>query len=362
MKMTDLKQFIRQDLIKFEEYKAVPSAYDIALDNNLAINEIDKLDANENVFGPSSKLNRELARFKGYQYYPDPEYKRLRRAIGNYVNVPEDYILVGSGGDELIDLLLRLIIEPGDEVINSPPTFGSYSTSTILNRGILVDVPRKKGFGINTKKVLRSINSKTKLIILCNPNNPSGNITDKKDIEQILKAGRLVLVDEAYFEFSKQTTLPLIKKYPNLIILRTFSKWAGIAGLRLGYLIASPIFIRQLTKIKSPYNINVAAEIGGMIALDDINYQQSIIEEIIKERKRLLRNLSRNINLLVYPSFANFIFLQVKDFAFPKLKLLFQKNIIAVRSYDSTLTGKAFRITIGSPQQNKKILEILDNI
>lgn len=362
MKMNNLKQFIRSDLLNFEEYKAVPSAYDIALENNVGINSINKLDANENVFGPSSKLNDELARFNGYQYYPDPEYKRLRGAIGNYVDISPDYIMLGSGGDELIDLLLRLILNPDDEVINNPPTFGSYSTSTLLNRGILVDVPRNKNFNINTNAVLMAVNSKTKLIILCNPNNPTGNMTEKKDIERILNTGKLVLVDEAYFEFSKQSALPFIKKYPNLIILRTFSKWAGIAGLRLGYLIASPYLIKQLAKIKSPYNVNVAAEIGGMIALEDIEYQKRIIEIVCKERNKLYKRLKNSENLIVYPSSANFIFMKVGNVAYLRLKLLFQRNKIAIRSYDSVLTGKALRITIGTPAQNNKILQILNRI
>lgn len=362
MKRNDLKQFIRRDLIKFEEYKAVPSAYDIALENNVAMNKVDKLDANENVFGPSIKLYDELSRFKGYQYYPDPEYKRLRNEIGKYADISRDYIMLGSGGDELIDLLLRLILEPRDEVINSPPTFGSYSTSTILNRGILVEIPRNSDFSINTRAILKAVNDKTKLIILCNPNNPTGNLTDIRDIKKILKTGKLVLVDEAYFEFSKQTALPYIKKYPNLIILRTFSKWAGIAGLRIGYMIASPYLIKQLAKIKSPYNVNVAAEIGGMIALDDIKYQRGIIQGIIKEKKRLCKNLSENTDIVTYSSYANFIFIQVKDSIFPDLKLSFQKNKIAVRSYDTALTRKAFRITIGTPVQNKRILKIINSV
>lgn len=362
MKTVDLTQFIRRDLVRYEEYKAVPSAYDISVENKTSIETIDKLDANENLFGPSKNLYKELSTYKGYQFYPDLEYKRLRRAVGKYVGISGDYIAVGSGGDELIDFLLRLILEPNDLVINCPPTFGSYTTSTFLNRGILIDIPRTKDFSIDTSAILKAINNKTKLIILCNPNNPTGNATNTKDIKKILDSQKLVLVDEAYFEFSGKTVSSLVKEYPNLIIIRSFSKWAGIAGLRLGYLIASPYLIKQLMKIKPPYNVNIVAELAGLIALKDIEYRQKITKKIIEERERLYKNIKKNSKMKIYPSYGNFLFIQANDILFPGLKLMFQKNKIAIRYYDSALTGKAFRITIGSPAQNNKVLEILNGI
>ena len=362
MKNINLTRFIRSDLVQYEEYKAVPSAYNISEQNKVTIEKINKLDANENLFGPSKNLHSVLSKFKGYQFYPDPEYKRLRRAIGKYVGMPANYLAVGSGGDELIDLLLRLILEPKDQVINSPPTFGSYSTSTFLNRGVLINIPRIKDFAIDIKNVLNSINDKTKLIIVCNPNNPTGNLTSITNIVKILETQKLVLIDEAYFEFSGKTTLPLIKAYPNLIILRSFSKWAGIAGLRLGYLVASPYLIRQLMKIKSPYNVNVAAELAGLVALEDYKYQESIINEIIIERNTLYKGIKKNSKLIIYPSCGNFLFVQSNEALFSKLRTNFQQNKIAVRYYDSALTGKAFRITVATSIQNKRVLEIINKI
>ena len=288
MKNLDLKQFVRSDLLKYEEYKAVPSVFDISVVNKTPIDKVDKLDANENLFGPSETLYKELSVYKGYQFYPDPQYKQLRKAIGKYLGISSDYIIVGSGGDELIDLFLRLILEPNDQIISA---------------------------------ILKSVNNKTKLIILCSPNNPTGNITSCQDIKQILDTQKLVLVDEAYFEFSVDTVIPFIKKFPNLIILRSFSKWAGIAGLRLGYLIASPFLIKQLMKIKSPYNINVSAEIAGLTALKEIKYQQVIVRKIIFERKRLYKNIKKNPRLRIYPSFGNFLFIQVDKDLFSKLNL-----------------------------------------
>jgi len=362
MKNLNLKQFIRKDLLNYEEYKAVLSAYDISEKNRVPVEKIDKLDANENLFGPSKNLYKQLSTYKGYQFYPDPEYKQLRDAIGKYAGISANYIIVGSGGDELIDLLLRLILEPSDQVINCPPTFGSYTTLTFLNRGFLINIPRKKIFSLNTNSMLRAVNNKTKLIILCNPNNPTGNVISAQDIKQILELGKLVLVDEAYFEFSGKTVLSFIKKCSNLIILRSFSKWAGIAGLRLGYLIAPPFLIKKLLKIKPPYNVNIAAELAGLNALKDIEYQRLTIKKIIEERERIYKEIKKNKKIKACPSYGNFLFIQVSDILFPRLKLIFQKNKIAVRYYDSNLAGKAFRITIGNPAQNNKVLEILKNI
>lgn len=362
MKKIDLKQFIRSDLVRYKEYKAVESACDICEKYMIEIKKVNKLDANENLFGPSKNLYSVLSKFKGYQFYPDPEYKRLRQAIGIYVGMSEDFIGVGSGGDELIDLLLRLILEPKDQIINSPPTFGSYITSTILNRGVLINISRVKDFAIDIKQILNAINDKTKLIIVCNPNNPTGNSTNITDIIKILDTQKLVLIDEAYFEFSGKTVLPFINKYPNLIILRSFSKWAGIAGLRLGYLIASPYLVKQLMKIKSPYNVNIAAELAGLVALEDDKYQKEIINQIIKERERLYVKIKKNINFKIYPSCGNYIFIQTSKIIFSKLKTNFQENKITVRYYDSQLTRKAFRITVGTRIQNNQVIKILNNI
>ncbi|OIP85272.1 histidinol-phosphate transaminase [Candidatus Roizmanbacteria bacterium CG2_30_33_16] len=362
MKSINLTKFIRSDLIQYEEYKAVPSAYDISEQNKVEIEKINKLDANENIFGPSKSLNSVLLKFKGFQFYPDPEYKRLRRVIGKYVGIPENNIVVGSGGDELIDLLLRLILEPKDQVINSPPTFGSYSTSTFLNRGVIINIPRIKDFAIDIKKILNNINDKTKLIIICNPNNPTGNLTNLNHIIKILDTQKLVLIDEAYFEFSNITVLPLMKKNSNLIILRSFSKWAGIAGLRLGYLIASPFLINQVMKIKPPYNVNVAAELAGLVSLEDIKSRKEIINQIIMERERIYKAIKNNNKFIIYPSFGNYLFIQTNETLFFKLRTNFRQNKIAVRYYDFSSTGKAFRITIGTSAQNNKVIKILNNL
>lgn len=345
MKKVNLKNFIRDDIAIINPYVAVPSLWDLEED-------FLKLNAGENPYGFSSKVNKALGNFKYYNYYPDPEYKSLRQALAEYAGVNMEQVMVGTGSDELLDLLLRLILNEGDKVINCPPTFGMYTALVELNKGIVVSVPRKPDFSLDFKEIQSKIDEKVKLIIICNPNNPTGNISEEKEIIELLETGKLVLVDEAYFEFCGKTVAPLLKKYQNLIITRTFSKWAGIAGLRLGYSISSPYFVNQLLKIKPPYNVNLAAEIAAKAALKDLNKTRFILEKIIKERERIYSQLKEISYLKVYPSYANFLYMEVNQ-NFEQLKSYLAKNKIMARFEDY-----AIRLTIGIPKQNTRVIKL----
>jgi len=251
-----------------------------------------------------------------------------------------------------LDLILRLILDEGDRVINCPPTFGMYTTLIKLNKGVVLSVPRKSDFSLDIKEIKSKIDRRVKVIIICNPNNPTGMVSEEKEIVELLDTGKLVLIDEAYFEFYGKTVVPLLKKYQNLIITRTLSKWAGIAGLRLGYSISSPFFVNQLLKIKPPYNVNLAAEVAGKVALEDLNKTKFIIEKTIKERGRVYNQLKEISYLAVYPSKANFLFIKVNQ-SFEKLINYLEKNKIIVR-----FTEGAIRLTIGTPEQNNKVIKI----
>ena len=230
--MSNLKRFIRSEILNFQEYKTVSSVWDLAEQFGKNALKVAKLDQGENFYGTSPKVAQALGSYNFFNYYPDPEYKKLRRAIGKNIKVPSEKIMVGSGSDELIDLLFRLTLNPGDKVVNFPPSFGMYDVSIKLNRGIIVNIPREKDYSINLKKGLNSIDEKTKIIIICSPNNPTGNPTPREDIIKFLKTGKLLMLDEAYAEYADRSNLDLVKKYSNLILVRTFCKWPGIAGLR----------------------------------------------------------------------------------------------------------------------------------
>lgn len=357
MKKQNLKQFIRPDITTMESYAPGVSAWDVAKKYNASIDDIIKLNSNENVYGCSPKVKKAIATIS-YQYYPGSNYTELREKIAEYAGVKPKNIFVGSGSDEIIDLLLRLTLSDGDVIVDCPPTFSMYAILTTLNKGKMGNVPRNKDFSLDISDVIEKLKmTNSKLLFLANPNNPTGTITPVKDIEKLLQSGKLIVVDEAYAEFSNQTAIPLLKKYPNLIVLRTFSKWAGLAGLRIGYGIMDPYFVDQLMKIRTPFNVNVAAETAAITTLENLSFAKNSIKKIISERKKMLQTLSQIKKMQVFPSAGNFIFIQTNGKDFDKLKNAFEKNKIVLRYFKSINNG--IRITIGTPAQNKKIVQVV---
>ncbi|MBI2593404.1 histidinol-phosphate transaminase [Candidatus Daviesbacteria bacterium] len=356
-----LKQYIRKDVLNFEEYKTVSSVWDLARKFNRKESEITKLDQGENLFGVFPIIARELGKYEFYNYYPDPEYKDLRKEIAKSYKIPFEKIMVGSGSDELIDLIFRMVVEVSDEVINFPPTFGMYDVSLKLNRAKVVNVKRDADFNIDIKAALKAINKKTKLIIVCSPNNPTGNPTPRSGIVKLLETGKLVMLDEAYAEFASRDNLDLLNRYPNLMILRTFSKWAGIAGLRLGFVAMNEYLISQLMKIKSPFNVNLAAEVAGIAVLKDLKFARENITKLKLERSRLSKKLSSIPYLKVFPSETNFVFAQVFVSDFKDFKKYLLENRTLLRYFESDLVRKSVRITISQPKVNDKVFSLLAN-
>jgi len=231
--------------------------------------------------------------------------------LQGYTGVDAGCIVAANGSGELLDDILCLFLEPGDEVINCIPTFDMYRTRTLINKGKLVNIPRGEDFTVNISAVKAAITPKTKIIILANPNSPTGTVTPKPDILELVAAGVPVLVDEAYYEFCGETVAPLVSRYKNLMVLRTFSKWAGLAGLRIGYGIFPPEVAGYLMKIKLPYNVNVAALVAVRESLNDVDYLMDRVKTIIIERERLFGELKKLEWLKPFPSQANFILCSV---------------------------------------------------
>ncbi|MBU3979479.1 histidinol-phosphate transaminase [Patescibacteria group bacterium] len=357
MKKIDINQLIRSDIAQIAPYVPGTSAQNLAKKYGQNIKQLIKLNANENPYGVSPFVKKALKDLF-YNYYPTPDYPILRLALSKYTNTKEENIIVGSGSDELIYLLLRAVLLEKDKVIICPPTFGIYEIATKLSRGIIVNVPTNKNFTINLPAILKSCSDeKVKVVFFCNPNNPTGNLIPKEEIIEILKTGKLVIVDEAYYEFSKMTLSPLLPLYENLIILRTLSKWAGLAGLRIGYGIMSPKIVNELMKIKSPFNINIAAEGAALATFKDISFAKQSIQKIISERERVYKRLKCIQNLQVYKSYGNYIFVQTQKEDYKSLRKAFEKNKIALRYYPAINNG--IRITIGKPKQNNKVLAVL---
>jgi histidinol-phosphate aminotransferase len=271
-------------------------------------------------------------------------------------------IVAGNGSNQLIDLLIRLLVNPGDEVINCTPTFGIYSFSTKLCNGVLVEIPRDDNFNIDIAKVKAAITPKTKIIFVTNPNNPTGNLTPQKDIVTLLDTGVAVVVDEAYYEFSRQTIMPLIGKYENLIVLRTFSKWAGLAGLRVGYGVFPEAIADFILRIKIPYNVNVAAQVAVGESLRDVDYLLASVQKLIAERERLAAQLQKISWLRVYPTQSNFIFCRVQNINAKDLHKQLQMKGILVRYFDQPRIQDCIRFSVGKPEHTDALIKTLREI
>ncbi len=321
-----------------------------------------KLDGNENPYGCSPKVYQALANYPYYHIYPDPEQRKLKQALEKYTGLNQENIICGNGSDELIDLILRLFLQPRDKAINCSPTFGMYPFSTEVCGGEVIDVPRDKNFAIDVIGIKKALDNNTKVIFIGSPNNPTGNLATKQEFIELVNTGRIVVVDEAYFEFSSVTTANLVPNYSNLIILRTFSKWAGLAGLRTGYGILPAEIASYLMRIKQPYNINVAAQTAVLASLADIDYLRANVAKITAERERMFGKLKELKWLKPYPSRANFILCYITEGKAKKIWHQLQKKGIFIRYFDSPRLRDYLRISVGKPEDTNVLIKSLKEI
>ncbi len=358
----EVSELMRKDIKDIEAYLPIEPTDILSHRVDIPAERVVKLDGNENPYGCSQKVRQALAKYGYYHLYPDPEQRELRKALASYVGLDSEHIVVGSGSDELIDLILRLFLEPADVVINCPPTFGMYSFSAGVCGGVVVNVPRKEDFSIDILAVKRALTARAKVIFIASPNNPSGNVTPESEICELLESDIVVVVDEAYFEFSGVTVAGLVMQYDNLVVLRTFSKWAGLAGLRVGYGIFPVDIARNLMKIKQPYNVNCAAQVAALESLKDMKYFRSVIQAIIEEKERLARALSRFAWLKVYPSQANFVLCRVLKGEAKKIHKELQRRGIFVRYFDVPELSDCLRISAGKPEHTDALIAALEDI
>jgi histidinol-phosphate aminotransferase len=358
----DITKLFRKDLRELRPYEAVDSPDTLAAIAGIPAENIIKLNANENPYGPSPRVMDALGSYSSYHIYPDAHQNAARKALEKYTGISSDHIMVGAGADELIDLVLRATLELGDKVVSCPPTFGMYSFSTHVNGGKLISIPRDKDFQIDLPKIKKAIGTMTKVVFLTSPNNPTGNSVPEDMILSLLKENVIVVVDETYFEFSGQTVAPLIAEHPNLVVLRTMSKWAGLASLRLGYGIMAPKFLQLLMDIKQPYNISAAAEIALMASLDDVEYLQRNVGAIIQERERLFSKLTLIDGITPLPSVANFLLCDVSGGMATQVFQGLARRGIFVRYFNVPRLKNSLRISVGKPEHTDAVVEALDEI
>ncbi|MBI5614436.1 histidinol-phosphate transaminase [Candidatus Gottesmanbacteria bacterium] len=355
MKAKNLTSYIRSDIASMDPYIAPSSMADIQSRLNVDQENIIKLDSGECQFEMFPEIKTALKNLSNIRFYPDSVYKKLRSALSIYTKVPIESIVVGNGSDEVLDLLFRLFFNNDEAIINCPPTFGMYTSFARLNRIPIITVQRNLDFSLDMQEILNSINGRVKAIVVCTPNNPTGTVTSEKNIRTLLNTGILVIIDEAYMEFSKTDNSTLLKKYKNLVIVRTLSKWAGLAGLRLGYALMDPVLVKEYMKIKPPYNVNAAANACGISVLNNLTQTKKNIQYIVDERNRVFEKLKQIPYLTVFPSDSNSLYMQIKSNG-KQLREFLDKKSIFVRFLDSF---SAFRLSIGRKEQNDKVLQAL---
>ncbi|MGM0376757.1 MAG: histidinol-phosphate transaminase [Bacteroidota bacterium] len=311
------------------------------------------MDANENPFNDP------------YNRYPDPYQRELKKKIGTIKNVDPANIFLGNGSDEAIDLAIRAFCRPGvDNMVSITPTYGMYRVAADINDVEVKKVLLTEDFGLDTYGLLNSADENTKLLFLCSPNNPTGNCFRAQDIRRVLENfPGIVVIDEAYIDFAPgKSWLPELEKHPNLVILQTFSKAWGMAGIRLGMAFASSSIINVFSKIKYPYNVNTLTQKKALELLSENTRMQEWVKNLLNEREKLVGELRKMpfINK-IYPSDANFILLKTDD---PKkiYNFLVEKNIIIRDRSGVDLCEGCLRITVGTPEENEALLQAFHEI
>jgi histidinol-phosphate/aromatic aminotransferase/cobyric acid decarboxylase-like protein len=448
----EIERLFRHDLATMQPYVPIHPFEVVSQRLGRAPEQIVKLDANENPYGPSPRAVAAMAGYPWLHIYPDPQSTELRAALADYTGVPAERILAGHGADELIDLLGRLALSPGDAVIDCPPTFGMYAFCAAVNGACLINVPRRADFSLDVDAIERiaapepasgyddfgwletvtvdcgegsryaadgystneagsryaadgystneagsrygkdaySTNEpfdhtterphdrttarpndpatarygypRPKLLFLCSPNNPDGGLLPAADLVRLLRLPLLVVVDEAYIEFARPDAsyIDWVAEHPNLVVLRTFSKWAGLGGLRVGYGVFPPAIIEQLWKIKQPYNVNVAGSRAAIASLADRDTLLGNVAKLVAERERLHAELARFDFLQPVPgSQSNFILCRVAGRDARQLKLDLEQQGVLVRHFAKPGVDNCIRISVGRPADSEALLAAL---
>jgi histidinol-phosphate aminotransferase len=340
--MLELEKLVRKNVLLLKPYSSARDEFQ----GSASV----YLDANENPY-PST-----------YNRYPDPHQIKLKEKISFIKGIPIEQIFLGNGSDEPIDLLIRAFCEPGiDNIVIPQPTYGMYTVSAEINNVAIKTIQLTPEFDIDINQTIQSWDSHTKLIFLCSPNNPSGNLLDAEKIKTLLNTFQgIIVIDEAYIDFANYAGfVSLVKQFPNLVVLQTLSKAWGLAAIRLGMCFASKDIIAILNKIKPPYNISILSQ---QVALEELHFEvrkNRWVAEIVDEREKLKQGLEKLKSVQkVYPSDANFLLVKIQEAKIIYHRLV-QKGIIVRDRSNVLLCDDCLRITVGTPSENKTLLNEL---
>jgi len=333
-----------------------------------ASGRVARLDWNESPFGLSPRAQAALESYDSANRYPDYMQAPLREALASYTGAAIERIIPGAGLDDVFQTLAMLVINPGDEVIIHEPTFGVYRSLFSLNGAAIVNVPLgpAPNFALNVDGIIAAVTERTKLVIVCQPNNPTGHLFPRADVERIVTSVPcLVAIDEAYAEFSGTSHLDLADTYENVIVLRTLSKFAGLAGLRVGYGIFPAWTVPYLNRVAPPFfNISAISSAVAVASLADLDVLNERLAQLLAEREQLSANLEEIPGVHVYPSATNFILVDLPvESSEGILKDLAAQQIFVRRfGQPEHHLGHCLRISIGSPEDNRTVLDAITDL
>lgn len=364
----DARSLLRPELEQLEEYTPIQPFEVLSARLGIPAEALVKLDANENPYGPVPAVLDALSKYNFYHIYPDPEQRELREALSDFVGVPSQNILATHGADEMLDYLSRVFLRPGDAIVNCPPTFGMYTFDAGLVGAEVEEIWRRTDYSVDVDAIetlfaTGDAAGRVKLIFLTSPNNPTGNLLSDEELRRLLALPALIVLDEAYIEFADAPSRAgWVLEHGNLVVLRTFSKAAGIAGLRLGYGICPNWLMNVLWKFKQPYNVNVAASVAGVASLRHVDQIYEVVEKLKTERARLYAALERVSYLRPYPSQSNFVLCDVVGQAGKDVKLALERKGILVRHYSKPGLENCIRISVGRPDQTDRLIAALHEL
>ena len=354
--MPNIEELLLPHISRLKTYQGVSPSETLAEEAGIPLEQVIRLNGNENPYGPSPQVAEALGSFRDYNHYPDPAQRRLREALSDYLGVSEDNIVAGNGSDEIIDLLMRMFLAPGDEIIIPVPTFGMYSFSADVAGAHAVAVPRDDNFDIDIEAIKGAINPRTKAVFFPSPNNPTGNLVTEAQARALLDTGLLVVADEAYYDFCGQTLMSLLPEYRNLVVLRTFSKWAGLAGLRIGAGAMDSELAATMMGVKPPYNVNLAAEVALLASLEDTSNLLERVAAIVRERGRMYQLLCDIPGITVWPSQANFILCKMPDGRGREVYEAMCRRGVFLRYFDNELLRDYIRSSVGKPEETDAVI------
>jgi histidinol-phosphate aminotransferase len=325
-----------------------------------------RLDWNESSHGPSPKARQAMIDQTAMHRYPEFDAHTLRTALAGYIGAAPDQVLAGAGLDDVLQTLAFTLLAPGDSVIISEPTFGVYRPLFAAHGADVVDAPLTADFQLDSDRVLAAVDERTKFVVICNPNNPTGNLFPAAAVERVVaEAPCLVVIDEAYAEFAGVSHRPLMDRYPNVAVVRTMSKFAGMAGMRVGYGAFPPGLMPYLLRVMPAFcNISAPSTAAALASLDDLPYLETIVARIVADREDLAARLREIPGVEPFPSATNFLLVRLPvDDAGPVVRALAERGVF-VRSFPGSRhgLGDCLRVSVGSAEENAIFLDELRDL